>query len=570
MSTRIPQSFLDELITRTDIVELINSYVPLKKKGKEYMACCPFHNEKTPSFTVSPDKQFYYCFGCEAHGTALGFLMEYERLEFLEAVEALAQHAGMEVPRDQLTPAQQSYQKFFSLLEQAQAHFREMLCTHSTASAYLKNRGLSDEVIARFGLGYAPDRFDGLLNHLRHAATEAQLLKCGLIKKNARGNLYDLFRNRIMFPIKDRRGRVIAFGGRVIDDAMPKYLNSPDSPVFHKSEVLYGMHEARKAKATQHSVLVVEGYMDVLALAQHGIENTVATLGTSTTTPHIQQLYRHTQEIIFCFDGDAAGQKAAWRAAEHTIPGFKDGLEAKFLFLPQGEDPDSLIRSRGKTVFQQYMKESLPLSTFIFERLSQEIDLSTPAGKARLAQMARPLLEKFPDGVFKKLIFEELENKVGVAVQRSPARPVAHTKNFRLTDALTRSTPVRLAISALLHEPSLAAEVSSLDLLQKSLIPGVPLLTRVITIWKEEPDLGHAALIERFRGQQEADQLQKLLTWNSPRLQNPKQAFEDAMNWICRKTQSTRIQGLIEKEKEDGLSEQEKQELRDLLHRKMA
>ena len=568
MSTRIPQSFLDELITRTDIVELINSYVPLKKKGKEYMACCPFHNEKTPSFTVSPDKQFYYCFGCEAHGTALGFLMEYERLEFLEAVESLAQRAGLEVPRDRSSPAEQDYREHFSLLEQANAHFQDMLRRHPAAGGYLKDRGLGEEVITRFNLGYAPDSFDSLLNRLRRSSTETQLLKSGLVKKNDRGNLFDRFRNRIMFPITDRRGRVIGFGGRVLDEALPKYLNSPETPLFRKGDVLYGLYQARKTKDTQKTVLVVEGYMDVLALAQHGLENTVATLGTATTTAHIQQLYRCTQEIIFCFDGDAAGRAAAWRAAQQTIPVFKDGLEARFLFLPQGEDPDSLINARGKTAFLEHMRESDSLSTFIFEKLSQDTDIQSPAGKARLAQMARPLLAKFPDGVFKKLMFEELEKKVGVRVHRSSDRPATRTGKFGLTDALSRATPVRLAISALLHEPALAAEVSSLDLLQKSSIPGVALLSQLITIWQQEPGLGHAALIERFRGQDEARQLQKLLTWSSPRLQDPRQAFEDALNWVCRKTQSTRIQELIEKERETGLQEEEKQELRDLLHLK--
>ncbi|MDE0411090.1 MAG: DNA primase [Gammaproteobacteria bacterium] len=568
MSTRIPQSFLDELITRTDIVELINSYVPLKKKGKEFMACCPFHNEKTPSFTVSQDKQFYYCFGCEAHGTALGFLMEYERLDFLEAVETLAQRAGLEIPRDRTTPEQQAYRELFGLLEQAHAHFMDMLSRNPAAGGYLKKRGLSDEIITRFGLGYAQDRFDGLLNRLRQAAPEGLLMKSGLFKRNERG-MYDLFRNRVMFPIRDRRGRVIGFGGRVLDDAVPKYLNSPETPVFRKGEVLYGMHEARKAREAQKRVLVVEGYMDVLALAQHGMENTVATLGTATTTPHIQQLYRYTEEIVFCFDGDAAGRRAAWRAAEQTIPVFRDGLEARFLFLPQGEDPDSLVRSQGKAALDEKMKESVPLSTFLFEKLGEDTDTESPAGKARLAQQARPLLERFPDGVFKRLVFEELEKRVGTPLLREPDRGgIPPAKKFGLTDALTRATPVRLAISALLHEPALAQEVTSLELLQKSAIPGVALLARVITIWKQEPGLGHAALIERFHGQPEAHQLQKLLTWKSPRLQDPGQAFGDALNWICKKTRSARIQELIEKEKGAGLDEAEKQEFRDLLHRK--
>ena len=293
------------------------------------MACCPFHNEKTPSFTVSPEKQFYHCFGCGAHGTALGFLMDYERLEFLEAVEVLAQRAGLEIPRDANAPPPQSHHRLLALLEKAHAHFRSCLRAEPVATRYLKNRGLSGEVAARFGLGFAPDRFDSLLNALQGEASEAELLRSGLVKKNVRGKLYDCFRNRIMFAIRDRRGRVIGFGGRVMDDAVPKYINSPETPVFHKGDVLYGMYEARKAKGAPRNLVVVEGYMDVLALAQHGIENTVATLGTATTSQHVQQLFRYTQEIIFCFDGDRAGREAAWRAAEHTLPVFRDGLEAK-------------------------------------------------------------------------------------------------------------------------------------------------------------------------------------------------------------------------------------------------
>ena len=569
MSTRIPQSFIDELVTRTDIVELINDHVALKKKGREYMACCPFHNEKTPSFTVSPEKQFYHCFGCGAHGTALGFLMDYERLEFLEAVEVLAQRAGLEVPRDPSAAPPQRHDKLLSLLEQAHAHFRKCLREVSAASGYLKNRGLSGEVAARFGLGFAPDRFDSLLNALKGEAGEAELLLSGLIKKNVHGKLYDRFRNRIMFAIRDRRGRVIGFGGRVLDDTVPKYMNSPESPVFHKGDVLYGMYEARKAKASAHKLLVVEGYMDVLALAQHGIENTVATLGTATTSQHVQQLFRFTQEIVFCFDGDRAGREAAWRAAEQTVPVFRDGLEAKFLLLPQGEDPDSLIRSRGKEIFLQYVQDSIPLSDFILERLSRDSDIRTPAGKARLAQRAKPLLAQFPDGVFKKLIFEELEKMVGTRVHYTVAKPPPATSaRFRVADVLVRATPVRLAIAALLHRPELAKTVAAVDTLQTSTVPGVTLLVKVLQIWQQEPELSQAALVERFRGQDEAQQLQKLMAWEPPQLQKPEQAFGDAMKWVRRKTDQARARELIHKEELDGLTEEEKQQLKNLLHHK--
>ncbi len=565
MSSRIPQAFIDEVVTRTDIVELIDNHVSLKKKGKEYAACCPFHNEKTASFTVSPEKQFYHCFGCGAHGTALGFLMEYERLDFIEAVEVLAQQHGLEVPQDETNFVKSDHQNLYILLEQANLYFQKNLRQHPHAIDYLKNRGVSGEVAAKYDLGYAENGYEYLLKQFNNSATQEQLIEIGLIKKNDKGSLYDRFRNRIVFPIKDRRGRVIGFGGRVLDDAVPKYLNSPETPVFHKSDALYGLYEARKSNHTTKALIVVEGYMDVVALAQHGIDNVVATLGTATTSQHIQQLYRCTQEIIFCFDGDRAGREAAWRAAQQTIPLFTDGLETKFLFLPQGEDPDSLIRTRGKEIFLQYVDEGDSLSTFIFSKLSEDIDTRTPSGKARLAQIAKPLLEKFPNGVFKRLVFEELEKKVGAPIHYNTSalnntKPAVPSNN--------KATPVRLAIAALLHQPSLALDIGSIAHLEICSLSGVPLLTKIIKIWKLEPSLSHAALIERFRDRPEEQQIQKLMTWSPPELAEPKQALEDALSWIERKTQTSRVQELIEKESTDGLTEDERQEFKNLLHQK--
>ena len=568
MSSRIPQAFIDEVVTRTDIVELIDNHVSLKKKGKEYAACCPFHNEKTASFTVSQEKQFYHCFGCGAHGTALGFLMEYERLDFIEAVEVLAQQHGLEIPKDDSTFVKIDYQDLYVLLEQANTYFQNNLRQQQAAINYLKNRGVSGEIAAKYDLGYAADSFDKLLKEFESNATQEKLIDIGLIKKNEKGSIYDRFRNRIIFPIKDRRGRVIGFGGRVLDDAIPKYLNSPETPVFHKSDALYGLYEARKSKQSSKFLIVVEGYMDVVALAQHGIDNVVATLGTATTSQHIQQLYRCTQEIIFCFDGDRAGREAAWRAAQQTIPLFKDGLEAKFLFLPQGEDPDSLIRNRGKEIFLQYVADGDSLSNFIFSKLSEDMDTRTPSGKARLAQMAKPLLEKFPNGVFKKLVFEELEKKVGAPIQYNVANENTKSKPTNNNVASNKTTPVRLAVAALLHQPSLALDIESISHLENCDLLGVPLLVKIIKTWKQEPELTHAALIERFRGQAEEQQIQKLMSWNPPELAEPKAALEDALAWIGRKTQNSRVQELIDKESTDGLSEDERQEFKNLLHQK--
>ena len=567
MTGRIPQSFIDDIITRTDIVELIDGFVSLKKKGKEYMACCPFHDEKTASFTVSPEKQFYHCFGCGAHGTALGFLMEYERLDFIEAVETLAQQLGLDVPRDTTPEIKDDFQECYILLEQANAYYKKMLRDHQRAIDYLKSRGVSGEVAAKFDLGYSPEGFHNLLNQFKNAATEEQLIKIGLIKQNEKGKKYDRFRNRIMFPIKDRRGRVIGFGGRALADEIPKYLNTPETPIFHKSDTLYGLYDARKNKETSESIIVVEGYMDVVALAQNQIFNVVATLGTATTTQHIQQLYRYTQEVIFCFDGDRAGRDAAWRAAQQTIPLFKDGLEAKFLFLPQGEDPDSLIRQRGKNLFSQYIKDSQTLSTFIFDKLSESIDIRTPAGKAKLAQLAKPLLSKFPNGVYKKLIFEELEKIVGAPIHYEVANAKKH--KYKASKTLSNKvTPVRLAIAALLHDPSLVTEIDSTKEFEHSDIPGMTLLNKIIDIWKSDPDLSQAALIERFRGKPEEEQIKKLLAWKSPELESPKQALTDAMDWVYRKANSARIQELIDKESTSGLTDDERQEFRNLLQQK--
>ena len=566
MSTRIPQAFIDELISRTDIVELINAHVPLKKKGKEYAACCPFHNEKTASFTVSPEKQFYHCFGCGAHGTALGFLMEYERLDFIEAVQVLAQQNGLEIPQENAVYIKNDHQNLYDLLQRANIYFQQNLRQQQSAISYLKNRGVSGDIAAKYDLGYALDSFDDLLNEVRDVATDQQLVDVGLIKKSDKSSgHYDRFRNRIIFPIKDRRGRVIGFGGRVLDDAIPKYLNSPETPVFHKSDALYGLYEARKSKHASKSLIVVEGYMDVIALAQHGINNVVATLGTATTGQHIQQLYRCTQEIVFCFDGDRAGKEAAWRAAQQTIPLFSDGLEARFLFLPQGEDPDSLIRTRGKEIFLEYISDGESLSSFIFAKLSEDINVHSPSGKARLANMAKPLLEKLPNGVFKKLVFKELEQKIGTTIQYAVSN---NNQDLSKHPSINKATPVRLAIAALLHHPALALEVEISEQLNICTLSGVPLLLNLIGIWKKQPELSPAVLLERFRGQKEEQQIEKLLTWNPPELDEPKKALFDALSWIERKAQDMRVQELIEKESNSGLSEQERQEIKNLLHQK--
>lgn len=422
MAGLIPQTFIDDLLDRVDIVDVVNSRVQLKKAGKNYKACCPFHEEKSPSFTVAQDKQFYYCFGCGAGGNALGFVMEFDRLDFLPAVEMLAKNAGMEIPREAAPDQRVTKQKdsLYSILTQSDKFFRQQLRTHQGAKVavdYLKGRGLSGKIAAQFGVGYAPPGWDNLLKVAGGDYQKNKLLdESGMIiVKPEEKKQYDRFRHRIMFPIRDQRGRTIGFGGRVLDDSTPKYLNSPETPVFHKGRELYGLYEARQALKEIPCLIMVEGYMDVIALAQYGIANAVATLGTALTENHLQKLFRYTSEIVFCFDGDSAGRRAAARSLEIALPEMRDGVSAKFLFLPDGEDPDSMVRQLGTEAFLEQVEKSQPLSEFLFEQLSDGIDSSTADGKARLSKTCAPQINRIPQGVFRQLMLEELSRRTGVS-----------------------------------------------------------------------------------------------------------------------------------------------------------
>ncbi|MFP5384124.1 MAG: DNA primase [Gammaproteobacteria bacterium] len=432
MSGLIPQSFIDDLLARTDIVGVVESRVPLKRAGRNWMACCPFHKEKTPSFTVSPDKQFYYCFGCGATGNAIGFLMDYERRSFPEAVEELAGRAGLTVPHDSGgDEAQQSrFRALYDLLGQADRYYQQQLRRHALrarAVDYLKGRGLTGEIARRFGLGYAPPGWDNLLAALgTDDSKRAQLTECGLlIAQDER--TYDRFRDRVMFPIRDLRGRVIGFGGRVIGDGKPKYLNSPETPVFHKGRELYGLYEAKQTSRTLERLLVVEGYMDVIALAQQGIGNAVATLGTACTADHVDLLFRHANEIVFCFDGDAAGRKAAWRALETTLPKMQDGRSARVLFLPDGHDPDSLVRAEGPDAFNARLDRADSLDDVLLAQLASQVDLARSDGLARLAALARPYVAQIPGDVLRSLVIGKLADLTHVDPRLLAGAPPART-----------------------------------------------------------------------------------------------------------------------------------------------
>ncbi len=451
MAGIIPRPFIDDLIDRVDIVEVIDHRVKLKKSGKNYAACCPFHDEKSPSFTVSPDKQFYYCFGCGATGNAIGFLMEYERISFPDAIAYLAKQVGLDVPREQSGDPKQRERELarekarnslYTLMEAADQYYQDQLRSHpnkNTAVDYLKRRGLSGQIAKAFGIGYAPPGWDNLASTLGTSnEKQDRLLEAGMLIHNEdKERLYDRFRERVMFPIRDTRGRVIGFGGRVLDDSKPKYLNSPETPIFSKGKELYGLYEARQACKQLPRLLVVEGYMDVVALAQYGIRYGVATLGTACGEDHLNRAFRFTNEIVFCFDGDNAGRKAARRAMENALPAMEDGRQVKFLYLPEGEDPDSLIRQIGTDKFTRLIEGATPLESFLFEELGQQLDTQTMEGRARLCKLAAPLMDQLPRGVYRELMFQQLANRTQLSVdalmkllsELPAARPEVNTTN---------------------------------------------------------------------------------------------------------------------------------------------
>jgi len=525
MAGRIPQNFIDELITRTDIVDVIDSRVPLKKKGRDYMACCPFHGEKTPSFSVSQEKQFYYCFGCGAHGTALGFLMDYEHLDFVTAVEELAARANMQVPREEGQSNAPDYTPLYQTMQKAEQFFKQQLRQHPQAERaveYLKGRGLTGEIAEAYGMGFAPPGWDNLLRALGADGTNVDnLIKTGLVvdRENKR---YDRFRDRIMFPIHDHRGRVVAFGGRILqqDKNNAKYLNSPETPIFHKSQTLYGLYQARQHLRDIERLLVVEGYMDVVALAQFGIRYAVATLGTATTREHLDILYRTTEELVFCFDGDRAGRQAADRAMQNLLAVMHEGRQARFLFLPEGEDPDSLIRKEGLEAFIDRIGSAIPFSTFFFDYLRDGVDTSSEDGRARLVALAKPLLAKMPSGVFRDMLEEKLANQAATDVQRLRERlheepvkqqePVKQARRSRAAAAKQSPSLVRRAIHCLLLQPALAQQVEGLNQLHGLTQPGAELLYEMLEFLSDKPHLNTAAVLEHWRDRQEGRHLQKL------------------------------------------------------------
>ncbi|BFM17882.1 DNA primase [Maricurvus nonylphenolicus] len=581
MAGLIPQPFIDDLLDRVDIVDVVDSRVKLKKTGKNYSACCPFHDEKTPSFTVSPDKQFYYCFGCGASGNALGFVLDYDRVSFPEAVEQLARLAGVEVPREAKPkddPAERTRKRLYGLLEKADEYYQQQLRQHPAKHFpvnYLKNRGLSGAIAKDFGIGFAPPGWDNLMQTLGDSDETRKLLtEAGmLIEKPEDGRRYDRFRNRIMFPIRDIRGRIIGFGGRVLGDDKPKYLNSPETPVFHKGKELYGLYEARQAYRQLPRLLIVEGYMDVVALAQFEIRYACATLGTACGEDHLTRAFRYTSEIVFCFDGDEAGRKAAQRALENCLPTMEDGRHVKFLFLPDGEDPDTLVRQVGAEKFETMIEKAVPLEEFLFDAVSQDINIQTMDGRATLSKRVAPLLHRLPTGVFKELMFANLATRTGLPVDTlmelvhieepapqpapTPSEPVtseqhptsyapAYTPSHIPAQAAAhhseqvptydeppmeleatyqvthnrapknkapqfyRQTQEKHLIALLLQHPILANQVEDITPLQNSDNPDLAILAELIELLQQRPNYSINRILGYWRGTRGADATDEL------------------------------------------------------------
>jgi DNA primase len=608
MAGRIPQAFIDELIARADIVEIVGAHVPLKKAGREFKACCPFHDEKTASFWVSPDKQFYHCFGCGAHGTALGFLMQYGQLPFPEAVEELAGRLGMEVPREAgaAAPAR-AQEELTDLLSRVAGYYEETLQSNERARAYARGRGLEPAIIERFRIGYAPDSWHELLRHFgatdpgRRALAAAGLIIERETPRPGSEPWYDRFRDRLMFPIRDPRGRVLGFGGRVLDKGEPKYLNSPETALFHKGQELYGLHEVRLARTALKRLLVVEGYMDVVRLHQAGITCAVATLGTATTAEHLRRAFRLVSEVVFAFDGDRAGRAAAWRALQNALPEAREGRELRFLFLPDGEDPDSLVGKEGREAFEARIAAAQPLSEYLAAHLAEEADLSHADGKARFVALARPLLARIPEGVYRELLTARIAQAVGLAAERlgellrtpgsegaglresgtstgaAPSTGTASAARGARRSGSARRSLVTQAIHTLMHHPAAAAQLpreqeAALAGIGEDELGGIGTLRELLAAMRAQPRRSGSQFLEDWRERPEFARLGELQA--EPCLLDATQAAAELSGTIGRLTgqvlterQARRYDLLFQKVSAGTANDAEREEFQSLARR---
>ncbi len=584
MAGRIPQQFIDELLSRVDIVDIIDARVPLRKAGRDFQARCPFHEEKTPSFTVSQNKQFYHCFGCGAHGTAISFLMEYDHLDFIETIKELARQTGMELPEQSSQPQNSQLPALDELMQKATAYYRRQMKEHPdrhNAIHYLKKRGLSGEIANEFCIGFAPPGWDNIIKLLGNSKiTTEQLVTTGMAIRKDDGHCYDRFRNRIMFPIRNRRGKVIGFGGRVLDDEdKPKYLNSPESPLFHKGNELYGLFEARQALRNIDSLIVVEGYMDVVALAQFGVRNAVATLGTAVTTDHMNLLFRTCNDITFCLDGDRAGREAAWKALDTCLPLISDGRQVRFMFLPDGEDPDTLIRAQGKEGFETLATNALSLSSFFLDTLTREVDLNSLDGRARLVELARPKLKNVGNPVYRLMLIEALAQRIHIdphtltqQIERgTPPAPTHYSAPQRRPQQAPGSRPsaIRIAITLLLNNPQLAQKVAQPGHFLALQEPGVNILVELLELLHANPNLHCGGILEHWRDKPDQRHLARLA--RQP-VETPEDGLEaeflGALMLLEKQLLEQEFQELNRKEQETGLSTEDKHRLLELLRLK--
>ncbi len=581
MAGLIPQTFIDDLLQRIDIVDIIDERVPLRKAGNSYKACCPFHNEKTPSFHVNQDKQFYHCFGCGANGSALGFLMEYDNLGFVDAVHDLASRAGMEVPTEGDSRPANDYTADYELLSQVSAYYQKMLKSgegSQQAIDYLKGRGLSGEIAASYELGYAPAGWDRLLKQFGKTEQSRQALyRTGMLIEKDQGGHYDRFRERIMFPIRDPRGRVIGFGGRIIGQGEPKYLNSPETPIFHKGRELYGLYQAKKAIRDKAQIIVVEGYMDVVALAQFGVDNAVATLGTATTREHLDKLFRLSPEILFCFDGDRAGRQAAWRALETSLPLLVDGRSILFLFMPEGEDPDTMVRSKGSAVFTDRQSQTA-LSDFLFATQEAQIaNLDSDEGRARLFATIKPLIEQLPTGTYRDLLLKRLSERTSLTQGRlasqigsAPDQQPNRQHQLKPQAGHHQMSLVRLAIKLLLTRPEIAHKAEDVEPLRTLDLPGIELMVDLIQFIQQRPGSHMGMILQHWQGDENGKHLSRLLAMEALDLENGEEnEFLDTLHRLRMQHQAQRLSILTEKAEKGmkNLSDAEKTEYRQLLAR---
>jgi len=578
MSGRIPQAFIDDLLARTDIIDIIDNYVPLRKAGKNYQALCPFHDEKSPSFTVNHDKQFYHCFGCGVSGTAISFLMEFNHMDFVEAIEELASKAGLEVPREGGSVAKdkdQGLTELYELMELIVNFYRKQLREHSDAKRaidYLKNRGISGEIAAQFELGYAPANWDMLIKSFGQSESAlSRLSKVGMVvpREGGKGH-YDRFRDRIMFPIRDHRGRVIGFGGRTIGDDTPKYLNSPETPLFHKGRELYGLHQAKHRLKQTQRLIIVEGYMDVLALVQHGIANVAATLGTAITADHLQRIFRHSSQVIFCFDGDEAGKKAAWRALEITLPLLRDGRQAFFMFMPDGLDPDDYVRKHGMSAFED-QRNCVPLSDYLLNTLKSRNNLSSREGRSRVVDEAIPLVSQLPHGGLRQILLQDIADVANTAIDN--IEPLFHNDNNSVTYQRFKKnvspkqdrTPVTIMIELILYRPQLATLIDTPAQLDNIPVPGAPFLKELVELVHSRPNLNCAGIIENWRGTRYEARLREIAASSDDRtaaLTDPETEMRDALLMLKKKLDRQIRKKLSNISRMSELSDADKEHLR--------